>query len=79
MSYITYEVRVYDNGDKAWCVNGEYHRTDGPAIENANGDKFRYLEGIGLTEAEFNARTKPSCSGKVVEIDGKKYTLVEIV
>jgi hypothetical protein len=99
MSYITYEVRVYDNGGKEWYQNGQLHRTDGPAIEYAdgskswyqngkrhrtagpaseyaNGDKFWYLEGQELTEAEFNARTKPSCSCKVVEIDGKKYTLV---
>jgi len=79
MSCVKYEVRVFSDGDKYWYQYGKLHRTDGPAIENANGDKFWYLEGIGLTEAELNARTKPSCSGKVVEIDGKKYTLVEIV
>ena len=125
MSYITYEVRVYGNGDKHWYQNGINHRTDGPAIEDVDGDKYWYqngnlhrtdgpaveyadgskywyqngqrhrtdgpaseyadgrkywyLEGQELTEAEFNARTKPSCEGKVVEIDGKKYTLVEIV
>ena len=101
MSYITYEVRVYNNGDKFWYQNGLLHRTDGPAIEYpngykywyqsgerhridgpavelANGDKAWYLEGKELTEAEFNTRTKPSCSGKVVEIDGKKYKLVEL-
>ena len=69
-----FECDVY----KAWYQNGNRHRTDGPAIENVNGDKSWYLEGKELTEAEFNARTKPSCSGKVVEIDGKKYKLVEL-
>ena len=102
MSYITYEVRVYDGGGKEWYQNGQLHRTDGPAseyadgskewhqngkrhrtdgpaIEYADGDKFWYLEGQELTEAEFNAKSKPSFEVKVVEIDGKKYTLAEIV
>ena len=66
------------DGYKAWYQNGDRHRIDGPAIENANGDKSWYLEGQELTEAEFNAKSKPSCSGKVVEIDGKKYKLTEV-
>jgi len=32
-------------GDKAWFLNGKYHREDGPAVEYANGDKFWYLNG----------------------------------
>ena len=40
---IKYEVHVDDNGNKRWYVNGERHRTDGPAIECADGDKFWYL------------------------------------
>ena len=39
MNYETYEVRVYDNGDKFWYQNGKLHRVDGPAAEYANGDK----------------------------------------
>ena len=31
------------NGDKRWYLNGELHRTDGPAVENANGNKYWYL------------------------------------
>jgi hypothetical protein len=31
------ECRIYDDGDKFWYLNGKYHRTDGPAIEWANG------------------------------------------
>ena len=64
-------------GVKEWYLNNKRHREDGPAIEYANGDKSWYLNGKGLTEAEFNARTK-SCDGKVVEIDGKKYTLQDV-
>ena len=65
------------NGDKWWYHNDQFHREDGPAVEYANGDKRWFLNGKLLTEAEFNARTK-SCSGKVVEIDGKKYKLQEV-
>ena len=28
-----------------WTLNGKLHRTDGPAVEYANGDKFWYLNG----------------------------------
>ena len=30
---IEYTVKVYDNGDKEWYLNGKLHREDGPAIE----------------------------------------------
>ena len=64
---------------KHWCLNGKLHREDGPAFECANGTKRWFLNGKELTEAEFNARTKPtpSCEGKVVEVDGVKYKLVK--
>jgi len=45
MSHITYEVRVYNDGDKVWRLNGKYHREDGPAIEFSSGDKSWYLDG----------------------------------
>ena len=38
-----YELIEYDNGSKAWWLNGKLHRTDGPAIERANGNKAWYL------------------------------------
>jgi len=66
------------NGDKTWYLNGERHREDGPAIEDANGYKTWWINGICITEKEFNDRKKvSSCNGRVVEIDGKKYKLVE--
>ena len=67
------------DGYKAWYLNGKMHREDGPAIERAAGYKAWYLNGEQLSEAEFNARTKPtaSCEGKVVEVDGVKYKLVK--
>jgi hypothetical protein len=68
------------NGTKFWYLNGKCHREDGPAYEGADGFKWWFLNGIYLTEAEFNARTKkqPSCDGKIVEIDGKKYKLQQL-
>ena len=75
----TYTVEVYESGRKAWYINGEYHREDGPAIERADGTKSWYINGKELSQAEFNDRNKPkaTCAGKVVEIDGVKYKLVE--
>ena len=66
----------YANGHKEWFLNGQNHREDGPAVERSNGDKYWYLNGKRLTEQEFNQRN--NCSGKVVEIDGKKYKLIEL-
>ena len=67
------------SGSKAWYLNGKKHREDGPAIELADGHKAWYLKGKELTEAEFNNRMNKSCSGKVVEVEGVKYKLVEVV
>ena len=77
MTYKTYEVRVYENGTKIWHLDGKLNRDDGPAIEFADGNKHWYLDGIKMTEEEFNLKTK-SCTGKIVEIDGKKYRLTEV-
>ena len=68
-----------DDGYTAWYLNGKLHREDGPAVECAAGYKAWYLNGEQLSEAEFNARTKPapSCEGKVVEVDGVKYKLTK--
>jgi hypothetical protein len=43
--YITYEVKVDDNGDRSWWLNGERHREDGPAYEYADGNREWYLNG----------------------------------
>ena len=42
---IEYTVKVWDNGNKSWYLNGKRHREDGPAVECADGDKFWYLNG----------------------------------
>jgi hypothetical protein len=69
----------YADGHKSWCVDGKRHRLDGPAIEGADGHKSWYVDGKEMTEKEFNEyiKPKPSCEGKVVEVDGVKYKLVK--
>ena len=67
------------NGDKEWCVEGKLHRLDGPAVEFADGTKAWYVNGEFMSEKEFNEyiKPKPSCEGKIVEVDGVKYRLVK--
>ena len=67
----------FADGNKHWWINGKLHREDGPAIEYADGDKLWYLNDKLMTEEEFNLKTN-SCTGKIVEIDGKKYRLTEV-
>jgi hypothetical protein len=46
-----------DNGYTHYYADEEMtisHRTDGPAIEYADGSKEWYIEGKCITEAEFN-------------------------
>ena len=76
---IEYTVKVHNNGNKWWLLNGKLHREDGPAYENADGDKSWYLNGEEVTEEEHKRRTsKITCEGKVVEVDGVKYELKEV-
>jgi len=42
---IEYKVKVYNNGDKSWFLNGQRHREDGPAIERADGSKSWWING----------------------------------
>jgi hypothetical protein len=66
-------------GSKFWYLNDKFHREDGPAVEYPDGTKFWFLNGEELTEQEHKAATsKPTCEGKIVEIDGKKYKLMGV-
>jgi hypothetical protein len=66
-------------GHKEWWANGKCHRLDGPAWVWADGFKAWWVEGKYMTEKEFNAliKPKPTCEGKIVEVDGVKYRLVK--
>ena len=71
------ECKTYPNGAKEWYLNGKLHREDGPAIEWGDGKRWWYLNGKRLTEKEHQEQTQAS-TNKVIEIDGKKYKLVEL-
>src|SRR5690554_3175318 len=43
---ITYDIKEYPRGDKAWHINGFLHREGGPAIESENGTKHWYKNGL---------------------------------
>ena len=45
-------------GGKYWYQNGLLHREDGPAIIFEDGEKRWHINGVQLTEAEFNQRVK---------------------
>ena len=74
------------NGTKEWFLNGKRHRLYGPVIEYPTGYKKWFINGEELTREEFNKLITlkrindkiNSCSGKVVEIDSKKYKLTEV-
>ena len=72
--------KIHPNGGKEWWLNGKRHRTDGPAIELANGGKEWWLNGqFYSSEDKWKAALTPAtCSGKIVEIEGRKYKLIEI-
>ena len=42
----TYTIKIDDNGDKRWYLDGKLHREDGPAIECADGTRFWYRNGM---------------------------------
>jgi hypothetical protein len=65
----------YADGYKSWYLNGKRHREDGPAVEWADWYKSWYLNGVKYTEEQFLEKTKKTCEGKIVEIDGVKYKL----
>ena len=76
----TYKVVVDEYGTKCWYLNGFYHCEHGPAIQCADGTKYWCLNGIEVTKTEWHKqiqKDKAPCVGKVVEIDGVKYKLVE--
>ena len=35
--------KIDSAGNKCWYLNGKLHRTDGPAIEDADGGKWWYI------------------------------------
>jgi hypothetical protein len=42
---IEYTVKVFDNGNRYWYLNGKLHREDGPAVETYDGSRYWWLNG----------------------------------
>jgi antitoxin component YwqK of YwqJK toxin-antitoxin module len=83
-----YEVirEYFDNGQlwhEEYWIDGELHNTNGPAYRywDKNGklthDEY-WVNGEQLTKEQFKNRKNDCVENKVVEIDGKKYKLVNI-
>lgn len=53
-----YEVAKYLNGSMFWYLNNIRHREDGPAILYPDGYKEWWLNGLKLTENEFEEETQ---------------------
>ena len=70
------EMKEYSNGTKEWWLNGERHRTDGPAIEWYNGSKEWYLNG------ELHRTDGPAIEGsdgtKVWRLNDNEVTWFEV-
>ena len=49
--------KLHENGDKTWKnPAGQYHRTDGPAIERADGTKEWWFKDKKISEEEYNSK-----------------------
>lgn len=59
-----YTVIVYPYGTICWYQNEVLHRLDGPACEYKDGSKRWYIEGVRLTEEEFNETVRRSVMNK---------------
>ena len=46
----------WPDGTKFWYQNGKLHCLDGPAAEYSYGEVNYWIEGVQLTEKEFNER-----------------------
>ena len=58
---LKYHIEVDCHGNRFYYNSADLlHRTDGPAIEWVDGSKEWWINGVILTEAEFNQRVKMS-------------------
>ena len=72
----------YTNGDAYWYQYGDLHREDGPAMDFKKLKRW-YLNDVLHTEDLFKYKMatkthRESCAGKIIEFEGKKYSLVEV-
>ena len=67
-------IKINILGNKSYYKDKEMtilHREDGPAFEYTDGEKYWYLNGKELTEAEFIRQTSPEIILTMDEIAAK--------
>ena len=69
---IEYTVRVYDDGDKSWYIDGKCHREDGPAVELSDRYKAWYLN--GKCHREDGPAVEYASGDKEWFLSGVRYT-----
>ena len=74
---IEYTVKVYDNGDKEWYLDGKRHREDGPAVEGASGYKHWYLNGEEVTEEEVMNPVEEMTMEEICKALGKNVKVIK--
>jgi hypothetical protein len=74
---IEYKVRVYEDGDRFWYLNGNLHREDGPAVEYADGDRSWYLNNVKVTEQEVMKPTKELTVADIEQLLGHKVKIIK--
>ena len=74
---IEYKVKVYDNGTREWCLDGQIHREDGPAIEWADGGRSWFLNGKRVTEEEVMNPAKELTVAEIEKLLGHKVKIVK--
>ena len=88
--YETYEVQVFNNGNKYWYQNDKLHRTDGPAVEYSSGykewwknDKLHRENGPAIEYADGSKswwlnHKRHRTDGPAIEYaNGKKYWYID--
>jgi hypothetical protein len=68
----------WPNGSKEYWVHGKLHRESGLPAADWKEYKEYWVNGERVTKEKAEELAKPTCEGKVVEIDGRKYQLKEI-
>ena len=56
---------IHIGGYKAYCIEGKYHRLDGPAVIYANGKEEYFINNKCLTKEQFEI--------KILKILGKEH------
>jgi len=58
---------VHEDGDISWYnESGQYHRDDGPAVIESNGDTYWRIHGETLSFAEWCKKTRKSDEAKMM-------------